>query len=617
MPAPGSRLAMAARDDKVAFRLEPKKLVPSRKGFGALYGNILMVNHAPAAKGVRQPSLETRIPRYSAALCGRVGVGVALLISVVLALGDCHRTTGDMGWGATSGSASSESGSAVADASSPMLGASVLFARNHVNRDGLFTNTGITKASVATLQRDSTFAGAVNGAVFASPLYAEDGPQGQGAFFVATENNNIYALDETLGTPLPGWPIQAGTPAVQSTSLATGCLSVAPIGITGTPSIDPATRLIVFDAVTGDSTGNIAAHTIQAWSIDNPMAGPTWSIDVSAKWPAFVAQSQLQRSAVLIVNGVAYIAFGSFNDCAPYHGWVIAVPVANPGAAQAFMTPVVGAGLWGPGGPASDGTSVFAVTGNRREDFGDASPSWAGSNAVFRFGPSVTFSGKAADYFVPSTWDQLDRIDDDLGASGPLVVDAPGMNPSALLVQIGKQGIAYVLDRNNLGGLDGGPLASKMLVQGIPGIEGQLINVPAWATVAGTTYIIAKAWYDASAADCPLPADGGVYDLMALRLDPTSPNGMTTAWCVSSGGMGSPSITMSDDSNDALVWTAGAEGDGLLHAWDLVTGAPVYTSAAPALPALRHFVTPLAVYGRILVAGDGMLYAFTSDSNSK
>jgi hypothetical protein len=197
------------------------------------------------------------------------------------------------------------------------------------------------------------------------------------------------------------------------------------------------------------------------------------------------------------------------------------------------------------------------------------------------------------------------------------VVDAPGMTPSALLVAMGKQGIAYLLDRNNLGGLDGGLPPSKMLVQGIPGIEGQIINVPAWATVSGSTYIIAKAWYDASAADCPLPPDGGVYDLFALRLDPTSPNGMVTAWCVSSGGMGSPSITLSDDANDALVWTFGAEGDTALHAWDLITGTPVYSSEAQKPSTVRHFVTPIAVDGRVLFAGDGMLYAFTSNSNSK
>jgi hypothetical protein len=76
--------------------------------------------------------------------------------------------------------------------------------------------------------------------------------------------------------------------------------------------------------------------------------------------------------------------------------------------------------------------------------------------------------------------------------------------------------------------------------------------------------------------------------------------------------MGSPSITMSDDMNDALVWTEGAEGDNLLHAWDLATGTELYSSGAQTLAAVHRFTTPIAVHGRVLVAGDGMLYAFAS-----
>jgi hypothetical protein len=542
---------------------------------------------------------------------------------LIHALAACHGSISNVGWSAADAGgvaypvdAAGGVGYALDAGVEVIPGASVLLARNHANRDGLFVNTGITKASLATMQRDSTFAGSLNGAVYGSPLYVENGPQGRGVFFVATGNNYLYALDEATGNPLPGWPIQAGQPAVQAASQGPGCLSVAPIGITSTPAIDLATRLIVFDAVTGDSSGNITTDTIQAWSIDDPSSGPVWSVDVAAKWPAFQPQFELQRSAVLVVNGVAYVSFGSFNDCTPYHGWVVGVPLANPGGAQAFMTPVAGAGIWGSGGPASDGTSIFAVTGNRMEDLEpDASPSWAGSNAVFRFGPSLTFSRNPADFFVAPNWDELDRYDLDLGSSGPLVVDAPELTPSALIVAMGKSGVAYLVDRNNLGGLDGGPVASAVIVQGLPGNQGQIINAAAWATVAGATYIVVKGYYNATSADCQLPPDGSAYDLMAIRLDPTAQNDMRTVWCVASGGMGSPSITMSDDANDAIVWTEGAEGDGLLHAWDLATGTPLYTSSTR-LNGVHHVATPIAVYGRILIAGDGMLYAFSSEGAS-
>jgi hypothetical protein len=558
------------------------------------------------------PSRNLAASRLSLERCAR-----ASFPWLLAALFGCQSSKIGIGWGSTGGNGEDQGAASAFGGADAGPGVSVLLARNHPNRDGLFMNTGITKPSLATLQRDTTFAGTVSGAVFGSPLYVEIGPQGRGAFFLATESNNVYALDEATGTPLPGWPIQVGPPAIQAASLATGCLSLAPIGVTGTPAIDLATRLIVFDAVTGDGSGNIATHTIQAWSVDDPAAGPVWAIDVSTKWPAFEPPHQLQRGAVLIVNGVAYVPFGSFNDCPPYHGWVVGVPLANPSAAQAFMTPVVGGGIWGPGGPASDGKSVFASTGNREQDLeADAGPSWAGSNAVFRFGPALTFSGSSADFFAPPNWDQLDRLDLDLGSSGPLVVDAPAMTPSALLLAMGKGGVAYLLDRNNLGGLDGGPVASATLVQGLPGDEGQIINAAAWATVGGATYVVVKGYFAASAAECPLPPDSGVYDLFAVRLDPTAPNDMRTMWCVTSGGMGSPSITMSDDANDALVWTEGAEGDNRLHAWDLATGTPLYSSGAQMLGPVHRFMTPIAVRGRVFIAGDGMLYAFASGASA-
>jgi hypothetical protein len=281
------------------------------------------------------------------------------------------------------------------------------------------------------------------------------------------------------------------------------------------------------------------------------------------------------------------------------------------------MTPVVGAGIWGPGGPASDGTSIYAVTGNRWEDLEpDAAPSWAGSSALFRFGPDLAFSGRSADYFVPSNWDTLDRFDLDLGSSGPLVVDAPALQPSQLVVALGKTGVATLLDRNHLGGLDGDPIASATIFQGTNGSSaGQIINAAAWATTPSGTYIVVKGYWNSTAIDCDTPEgmepDGSAYDLVTVRLDPNAPNNMRTVWCANSGGMGSPSITMSSGTNDAIVWIEGAGGDNALHAWDLETGASLYSSAANALGSALRFTSPIAVHGRVLVGGNWKLYAFS------
>src|SRR5262249_39654484 len=57
-----------------------------------------------------------------------------------------------------------------------------------------------------------------------------------------------------------------------------------------------------------------------------------------------------------------------------------------------------------------------------------------------------------ADWFVPCNQCNLDRSDSDLGSAGPLLV--PDTN---LLLTVGKQGRAYVLDTNNLGHLVNAP----------------------------------------------------------------------------------------------------------------------------------------------------------------
>ena len=71
---------------------------------------------------------------------------------------------------------------------------------------------------------------------------------------------------------------------------------------------------------------------------------------------------------MLILNGVAYVAYGGNDgDCGAYHGWVVGVPLGGTGA-QAWATTVDGAGIWGAGGPSSDGESIFVTTGNGKHE---------------------------------------------------------------------------------------------------------------------------------------------------------------------------------------------------------------------------------------------------------
>ena len=61
------------------------------------------------------------------------------------------------------------------------------------------------------------------------------------------------------------------------------------------------------------------------------------------------------------------------------------------------------------------------------------------------------------------------------------------------------------------------------------------------------------------------------------------------------------------------MWIAGAEGDDRLHGFRGDTGEPVFTGGGgeDEMPGLRHFVTILATDGRLFLAGDGRIYAFS------
>src|SRR5207237_6783899 len=109
-------------------------------------------------------------------------------------------------------------------------------------------------------------------------------------------------------------------------------------------------------------------------------------------------------------------------------------------------------------GVASDGVTWFVTTGTPPGTGGN----WSGGAAVIRFQPGPIFSGSPSDYWAPINWQSLDQGDVDLGSSGPLLVDVPGATPSHLVVALGKDRNAYLVNRDNLGGIRA-PVASAQV----------------------------------------------------------------------------------------------------------------------------------------------------------
>src|SRR5881398_622053 len=197
---------------------------------------------------------------------------------------------------------------------------------NHPSRDGLYIDAAFTPANAANLTRDPNFDGTISGHVYAQPLYIEGGPNGPMVIAV-TESNNVYALHADTGLPI--WSrTDIGTPAPQGACPG----NIIPVGITGTPVVDLASRSLFFDAVIN---GNPVKHFIFSLNVDTGATNTGWPVDVDAtaqyNGMNFDSFWQEERGALALVNGIVYASYSGYvGDCGPYHGWIVGVDINNP-----------------------------------------------------------------------------------------------------------------------------------------------------------------------------------------------------------------------------------------------------------------------------------------------
>jgi len=177
-----------------------------------------------------------------------------------------------------------------------------------------------------------------------------------------------------------------------------------------------------------------------------------------------------------------------------------------------------------------------------------------------------------------------------------------------VVVALGKNGVAYVLDRQNLGGLGTGDGTTGEGVQSRHVASGPIITAAAAYTVASGTYVVFTA--TGTGRGCP----GTPGNLVALKLGATAPPTITVAWCADTPGRGAPIVTTTDGASVPIVWSVGAESSNRLYAFNGETGAVLFAGGGPAdqMRLIRRFQTPIAVNGRIVVAADQELYVFTT-----
>jgi cell division septation protein DedD len=452
---------------------------------------------------------------------------------------------------------------------------------NNLSRDGLYIDAAFTPAAAAGLTRDLNFDGTISGNVYAQPLYIEGGPGGP-MIIAVTESNNVYALNATTGTVI--WQRNLGPPVTSGLP----CGNINPLGITSTPVVDLASRSLFFDALIDGTTKK---HFIYSLDVDTGATNAGWPVDVDAtatyNGMTFTSLVQNERGGLALVNGRVYVSYsGHAGDCGVYRGWVVGVDIANPSNVMAWATTAVGGGIWGHGGVASDGTNMFVITGNTFNTGGN----WMGGEAIIRLQAGPVWTGQPTDYWAPTNWFSLDLSDTDLGGVSATVIDVPGATPSQLVLALGKDSNAYLLNRNNLGGI-----ALPVAQANVGGIN---------RGTSAVTYRTSQGTYFAFHND--------ENAIRAYRITPSNPPAIAFAWSMSQSGRGSPWVTTTDGTNNFIVWVAGVAGDQRLHGYDGDTGAVVYAGggANEFMTGTRQWNTGTVAHGRIYFGADNKVYAF-------
>jgi hypothetical protein len=161
------------------------------------------------------------------------------------------------------------------------------------------------------------------------------------------------------------------------------------------------------------------------------------------------------------------------------------------------------AGIWESGnGLASDRAgNLYAVTGNGTFDADSGGQDYGDSFLkLTQAGSSLTVT----DFFTPYNQAHLSLGDEDLGSSGPLLLPDQGGSHPHLMLEGGKLGTMYLVDRDNMGHLVNN---DSQIVQRLPSVVGGIFSSPAfWAN---KVYI--AAWKDSLKI---LELNGGVLSMV-------------------------------------------------------------------------------------------------------
>ena len=172
-------------------------------------------------------------------------------------------------------------------------------------------------------------------------------------------------------------------------------------------------------------------------------------------------------------------------------------------------------GIWAPGGGPSEGRSLFAATGNTffvKE--------WSDGEAVLGFAPDLARPvGDAGTLSHQRTGGSSTLMISISAERRPFPLDDPSARAvRKLILAIGKDGYAYLLDRDNLGGI-GGELANSS----------DVAPAPRRRRPSGAQDDAVLVALRTDGANCPPDKPGRGLVVLKIRADPAP--AIDTAWC--------------------------------------------------------------------------------------
>ena len=314
--------------------------------------------------------------------------------------------------------------------------------------------------------------GSVPPRLFASPLYVsalqfERGAQGGKTLrvaFVATSTGYAYAIVAGQhGSLAPG------TILWRRRLTATPCQN-GQFGTIATPVIDRVKQRLYVTSCRDDWTWNVHALDLQTgaeisgWPVE--LSARTITADVNRNGTSHFVPGQIyfQRGALNLSEdgGRLYVAFGP-----DLQGFLVSVDTRQARVTSAFSSmprdDLQQGGMWGSSGPMIDkqgqiyvatGASFLSALQKRGIPgvFPQVAGAWGQSILQFRDDPKMGL--RLTGTYTPFNYCQTAASDIDIAGSGAVSFDLDRGSATARLLTLGagKQGVAYLLDRDHMPG---------------------------------------------------------------------------------------------------------------------------------------------------------------------